>query len=171
MNINLVLKNKYHIGLYLIFIIALLINITFANITSFIDYDDDNIDDNIEDVFEEIDNESNNLIINKLLDNLPKIETYNYVNLTILNKITSIANVVKFKIGETKSFGKLLVTVEKCIIKKDYYKDSNFTLIKLSDANILQNNKEIFHGWIISSSPSISTIEHPVYEILSNECK
>ena len=34
-----------------------------------------------------------------------------------------------------------------------------------------EEEKRIFFGWLIASSPSISSLEHPVYDIVALSCK
>ena len=43
-------------------------------------------------------------------------------------------------------------------------------LLTIFDNKIDDDNLSVFHGWIVSSNPSISTFEHPVYEVIAVDC-
>jgi hypothetical protein len=100
-----------------------------------------------------------------------------------LNKITAKSNLIEIKIGNSAEFGKLKIKVYKCWKAPLDQKPENKMLIEVLDSSNLEeeiigskkNNKSeykrIFLGWIFSSSPSISGIEHPIYDIAAINCK
>jgi hypothetical protein len=108
-----------------------------------------------------------------------------------LNKVTGKTSNLQIKVGEKINFGKLTIKVKKCwrapldqrpenkILLEVEEDASNQelegeSLIKIMDETISQENglkKTIFHGWMFSSSPSISGLEHPIYDITAIECK
>lgn len=90
--------------------------------------------------------------------------------LIILNKITAKSELVEFRLGETKYFGNLSVEVKKCVKKTDPLNSSSLMLVSIFDNKPDDDKKSVFQGWIDSSNLSISTIEHPIYEIIPKEC-
>lgn len=88
----------------------------------------------------------------------------------ILNKITAKSELVQFKVGITKFFGKISIQVHKCAKSNNPLRSSNLMLITVFDNSFDDGKFLLFHGWIDSSNLSISTLEHPVYEIISRNC-
>jgi hypothetical protein len=90
--------------------------------------------------------------------------------LIVLNKITAKSVRATIALGEVRFFGNLSIEVHKCIKNTDPFDNSNFMLITAFDHKIDDDNVSVFHGWMLSSNPSISTLEHPVYEIFPVNC-
>lgn len=90
--------------------------------------------------------------------------------LIILNKITAKSARVNLALGEVRFFGNLSVEVHRCIKNPDPLDNNNFMLLSAFDHKIDDDNVSIFHGWMLSSNPSVSTLEHPVYEIFPVNC-
>lgn len=90
--------------------------------------------------------------------------------LIILNKITAKSVKRTFNLGEVQFFGNLSVEVHKCVKSTDPFNANNLMLLTIFDNKIDDDNLSVFHGWIVSSNPSISTLEHPVYEIIAVNC-
>ena len=90
-----------------------------------------------------------------------------YSKFIILNKITAKSSLEMLNIGEEKEFGNLSIKLNKCIKNTDPFDRNDFLLITVLDK---KDNSIIFNGWLVSNNPSISTIEHPVYEIILQEC-
>jgi hypothetical protein len=90
--------------------------------------------------------------------------------LIILNKITTKSTEHVLKIGEVKFFGNLSIELHKCIKATDPYNSNNWMLLTIFDNKIEEENLSVFHGWVLSSNPSLSTLEHPVYEVIPLDC-
>lgn len=90
--------------------------------------------------------------------------------LIILNKITAKSSRALFNLGEVMFFGNLSVEVHKCIKSTDPFNENNLMLLTIFDNRIDDDNLSVFHGWVVSSNPSLSTLEHPVYEVIPVDC-
>ena len=90
--------------------------------------------------------------------------------LIVLNKITAKSTRKTFNLGEIKFFGNLSIEVHKCVKSTDPFNANNLMLLTIFDNKIEDDNLSVFHGWIVSSNPSISTLEHPVYEVIAVNC-
>jgi len=44
-------------------------------------------------------------------------------------------------------------------------------LIEVFEEKVNQENSRIFYGWLFSSSPSLSAMEHQIYDITAINCK
>lgn len=89
-----------------------------------------------------------------------------------LNKITAKTLLLEIKVGDTIKFGKLTITVHKCWQAPLEQKPESKILLEIYDAGNKDDSKtRIFYGWMFSSSPSISALEHPIYDITAAGCK
>jgi len=90
--------------------------------------------------------------------------------ITVLNKITAKSEQVIFDIGQVKFFGNLSIEVHKCIQSTDPYEPNNLMLLTIFDNKADDDQLSVFHGWVVTSNPSLSTLEHPVYEVIPMTC-
>lgn len=88
-----------------------------------------------------------------------------------LNKVTSKSEKFAIKIGEKAFFGNLEIVPHKCIKSRDLYNPIDKILIKIDEYKIDSDPENIFQGWILSATPSVSGLNHPVYEVIAIECK
>ena len=108
---------------------------------------------------------NNNLISDEL--------TYEgkFIELKILDKVSSKNYKVQIKIGEEKIFKNISIKPYKC---KNSEFDDNPEIIAYLQVKDLKNtgNDEVFvfNGWTFSSSPSINTFDHPVYDLWLTKC-
>lgn len=118
---------------------------------------------------------SNEAVKNKISDivqkdsvNLKQFIETDLAKIIILNKITAKSVIKNLKINQATTFGNLSIILKKCVQNTDPFNLNNSMLISIDDIKF--ENKNLFQGWIFSSNPSISTFEHPVYEIIALEC-
>jgi len=95
----------------------------------------------------------------------------NYVEIKILDKVSSKTSQVKLNIQEEKAFENLLIKILKCK-NSEFDDDPEITAyMQVQDITIKSNDKVfVFNGWTFSSSPSISLFDHPVYDIWLTKC-
>ena len=95
----------------------------------------------------------------------------NFVELKVLDKVSSKNYTINIKIGEEKIFKNISIKPLKC---KNSEFDDNPEIIAYLQVKNLKNigNDEvfIFNGWTFSSSPSINTFDHPVYDLWLIRC-
>ena len=104
---------------------------------------------------------------------LSKVDSYsknnlegNFTNIKILDKISSKNNLLKLRNGEVKKFKDLEVKSLKC--KNSEFDDNPeiTAYIQVRDLTYKKNNEVfVFNGWMFSSSPSIASFDHPVYDV------
>ena len=94
-----------------------------------------------------------------------------FIEIKILDKVSSKTNLLKLKIGEEKKFQNLLIKSLKC--KNSEFDDNPeiTAYIQVQDLMNKDNNEVfIFNGWTFSSSPAINPFDHPVYDIWLTKC-
>jgi hypothetical protein len=89
-----------------------------------------------------------------------------------LDKITARTSTLSAPVGEPLKFGTLEVTVRRCAFHPPEETPENAALVVIRDLGYDPNvaPAEVFSGWMFSSSPAISALEHPVYDITLLAC-
>ena len=94
-----------------------------------------------------------------------------FIEIKILDKVSSKTNLLKLTIGEEKKFQNLSIKSLKC--KNSEFDDNPeiTAYIQVQDLVNKDNNEVfIFNGWTFSSSPAINPFDHPVYDIWLTKC-
>ena len=104
------------------------------------------------------------------LENSESLEG-NFIEIKILDKVSSKNNVLKIKIGEEQKFKNLLIKSLKC--KNSEFDDNPEITAYLQVKDLANKNNDevfVFNGWTFSSSPTIKPFDHPVYDIWLTKC-
>ena len=100
-----------------------------------------------------------------------KIYEGNYVELKVLDKVSSKNHKINIKIGEEKIFKNISIKPLKC---KNSEFDDNPEIIAYLQVKDLKNvgNDEVFvfNGWTFSSDPSIASFDHAIYDLQLLNC-
>ena len=91
----------------------------------------------------------------------------NFASLSILNKITANVDNLNIELKENFEYGELRIYPIDCYLSSPEEKPETAVYL-----NVYHNNKDekIFSGWMLKTLPSISAIEHPIYDIWVNDC-
>ena len=95
----------------------------------------------------------------------------NFVEIKILDKISSKTSQLSLKVGEENNFENLIIKILKC--KNSEFDDNPeiTAYMQVQDITLKNNDKVfVFNGWTFSSSPSVSLFDHPVYDIWLIKC-
>jgi hypothetical protein len=94
-----------------------------------------------------------------------------YIEINILDKVSSKNSFLRIKIGEEKKFKNLLIKSLTC--KNSEFDDNPEITAYLQVKDLTNKNNDevfVFNGWTFSSSPSIRPFDHPVYDIWLTKC-
>ena len=103
-----------------------------------------------------------------------KIDQSNFANSAILqglNKITAKTSEFEVKVGDSVEFGKLTIVVKKCWQAPPDQSPESKVLLEIYENETADVKNKIFYGWMFASSPSISSLEHPIYDVTALGCK
>lgn len=93
------------------------------------------------------------------------------VKLQGLNKITARISPLAIAIGEHLQFGNLDIAVHACWKSPPEVLPEDKVLLEIWEKKLdEQKTQLLFYGWMFSSSPGLSALEHPVYDITVVEC-
>ena len=104
---------------------------------------------------------------------ISEVSTYegNFIELKVLDKVSSKNYKVKIKIGEEKIFKNISIKPFKCKNSKFDDNPEIIAYLQIKDLKNIGNDEVfVFNGWTFSSSPSINTFDHPVYDLWLTKC-
>ena len=95
----------------------------------------------------------------------------NKARLQALDKITARISSVEVPVGAARFYGTLEITINRCAFHPPEEPPENAAFITVRDRGYDGlAPKQVFSGWIFSSSPAISALEHPVYDLTLLAC-
>tara|TARA_B100000929_G_scaffold190763_1_gene150998 strand:- start:200 stop:730 length:531 start_codon:yes stop_codon:yes gene_type:complete len=120
--------------------------------------------------------EKKNVNLYNIEDTLEKSNTKKdnkiYINLKALDKITAKTSAIRLAVGEKEFFGPLEIKALKCQLSEN--KDSTDTVayLQVKDLSAKDNNQVfLFNGWTFASSPTLQSIDHPIFDLWIIGCE
>ena len=111
------------------------------------------------------------ILIISLFNSKSLANNLNFVEIKILDKVSSKTSRLTLNIQEETKFENLIIKVLKC--KNSEFDDNPEVTAYMQVKDItLTNNDQVFvyNGWTFLSSPSITLFDHPVYDIWLIKC-
>ena len=126
------------------------------------------------DELEKIEEQNTNL---NNIQNIPeedkdKISDKIYINIKALDKITAKTSAIRLAIGEKKFFGPLEIKALKCQLAENNDSTDTIAYLQVKDLSNKDNNQVfLFNGWTFASSPTLQSIDHPIYDLWITSCE
>lgn len=95
---------------------------------------------------------------------------YQNATLQMLNKVTTRISKLPVAVTKAAHFGTLEISLERCWKAPATEQPENAALLTVIERKPDEAPKMIFHGWMFGSSPSLSGLEHPVYDLIVVSC-
>ena len=89
------------------------------------------------------------------------------VEISILNKITADVDRVKISLKENYFYKELKIYAIDCYTSGPYEKSEIGIYLNIHHRD---SKEKIFNGWMLKTLPSISSMEHPIYDIWVEDC-
>ena len=88
-----------------------------------------------------------------------------------LDKIT--ARIFRFDVAlnQPQRFGTLSIVVRDCEKSAPEARPENAAFVEIAENRPGEERLRLFSGWMFSSSPALSALEHPVYDVNLLQCK
>ena len=125
--------------------------------------------DEISPSYEEVYDEDLNIIIDESPAKQKSLEVddVDFVIISILNKITANVSQVKLDLKENYFHDELRIYPIYCKINDPNERPEVSVYLNIYDK---KNNDKLFAGWMLKTLPSVSSLEHPLYDIWINDC-
>ena len=98
-----------------------------------------------------------------------------FINRTVvlqaLDKVTARITKLEVGVGEEIRFGTLLITLRTCTKRPPEEPPEVTAFLEIVDDKPGAPPVELFSGWMFASSPALSAVEHPVYDVWVIDCK
>lgn len=88
-----------------------------------------------------------------------------------LDKITARVSRFDAPVGQSVAFGTLSIVVRDCEKSAPEEQPENAAFVEITENRPDEQTVRLFSGWMFSSSPALSELEHPVYDVNLLECK
>ncbi len=108
-----------------------------------------------------------------VIDQIDSSHFYNIATVQILNKTTAKTSIVDLKVGHKVKFNTLTIIAHKCWKSSLDQKPESKILLEIFEekSGSKEQMKKVFYGWMFASSPSISGLENPIYDLVATGCK
>ena len=104
---------------------------------------------------------------------------YPIVKLRSLDKVTARTQVFEAQVGKTVKFGSIYIRVQACRKAPEFEQPESAAFLQVWEAvnedGSTQNENQpqsewIFSGWMFASSPGLSAMDHPIYDVWVLDC-
>ena len=90
--------------------------------------------------------------------------------LQALDKVTARIKRIPINVGQNATFGTLTVKVDSCRKAPPEDPPESAAFLEIIDTKPSQPPVKVFSGWMFASSPALSAMDHPVYDIWVVDC-
>jgi len=91
--------------------------------------------------------------------------------LQTLDKITGRVSTIDVAVGEPTKLGTLSILVRVCRKRPPEEPPESAAFIEITEKRGEAPAERLFAGWMFASSPAVSALEHPVYDVWMIDCK
>jgi hypothetical protein len=88
-----------------------------------------------------------------------------------LDKVTARVSSFEAPIGEVVRFGTLEIVARTCRKRPPEETPESAAFLEITDNRPGETPRRIFSGWMFASSPALSALEHPVYDVWVVDCR
>jgi len=110
-------------------------------------------------------------VMSQELEPLDRPEDIPVVTLAALDKITTQLSTIEIRRDQTVRFGTLDITLRHCRTNPPEETPESIAFLEIVDVGHKGQNRKVFSGWMFASSPALSPLEHPVYDVWVKTCK
>lgn len=89
------------------------------------------------------------------------------VNLKALDTLNGTTTELTVGVGQTVRFGRLEITADTCRVPEDDPKGDAYAFLRIRDT---RETEPRFSGWMFASSPALSALDHPRYDVWVESC-
>ena len=92
-----------------------------------------------------------------------------------LDKTTARVSTFDAPVGQPVRFGRLVITARACVKHPPEEEPESAAFLQIDELRTDERNavaaQRIFSGWMFASSPALSALENPIYDVSVLDCK
>ncbi len=101
----------------------------------------------------------------------PAMEDHPSVRLQGLDKSTARTTTFEAKVGSTIQYGPLFIRIQACRKASPIEQPESAAFLQIWEVpHETKKSEWVFSGWMYASSPALSAMDHPVYDIWVLDC-
>ena len=105
--------------------------------------------------------------VDSLIKNEKKDIQVPFATISLLNKITTEVKTIDIRLKENYLLDELKIYAIDCHNSKPFEKKETAVYLNVYNQTSME---KIFNGWMLKSLPSVSSMEHPIYDIWVENC-
>lgn len=90
--------------------------------------------------------------------------------LRALDKVTARTSLLEVPVGTTVGFGNLQITAHACDKRPPEEPPEQAAFLVIQETRAEGGTRDLFTGWMFASSPGLSALEHPIYDVWVLDC-
>lgn len=100
----------------------------------------------------------------------PQMTDEPVVKLQSLDKVTARTMTFEVKVGTTVKFGPIYIKVQACRKAPPIAPPESAAFLQIWEVTKKDESKWIYSGWMFASSPALSAMDHPIYDVWVLDC-
>lgn len=99
-----------------------------------------------------------------------KMDEFTKIKLQTLNKITARTSTFIADVGNTVQFGPLFIRIQACRKAPPIENPESVGFLQIWQKSPKKKPEWVFSGWMFASSPALSPMDHPIYDVWVLDC-
>lgn len=99
-----------------------------------------------------------------------EMTSYPRVKLQSLDKATARTMTFEARVGSTLKFGPLYIKVQSCQKTSPIDQPESAAFLQIWEVDTSKKAQWVFSGWMFASSPALSSMDHPIYDVWLLDC-
>lgn len=92
------------------------------------------------------------------------------IKLQSIDKITGRTLTFEARVGSTVKYGPLYIKVQACRKAPPIEQPESAAFLQIWELTPKEASKWVFSGWMFASSPALSAMDHPIYDVWVLDC-
>ena len=87
-----------------------------------------------------------------------------------LDKVTARISTIEVALNQPVHFGSLEIVAKRCVKRPPEESPESAAFLEIREVRPDEPPHDLFRGWMFASSPALSALEHPVYDVWVKDC-
>ncbi len=119
---------------------------------------------------EEAERKRNQVLFQRALQERDPPLPRRFARLRAMEKITARMTTIDVPVGQTVEFGTVQITPRVCYENPPTEPPESASFLEISDHPVSRDAYQVFNGWMFASSPALSAMDHPIYDVWVLRC-